>query len=83
MRVRLTFDFTDEQRKAIGKVMGCRKPASRKQLVQYFTARITQIGALLEEGLRAAQRQEEASHPTLFPLDAPMTSTAPLAEVAP
>lgn len=49
MRVHMTFDLTDRQREAVGRVMGCRKPATRTQAVQWLSATVQ---SALEHALR-------------------------------
>ena len=40
MRIRLTFDFDDDERRAIAAKLGCRRPATRTQIVQQVSGLI-------------------------------------------
>jgi len=41
MRCRLTHEFGDEERQAVGHAMGCRRPASRQQCLQWLIEQVT------------------------------------------
>lgn len=37
MKVRMTFDLSDEQRLALARRLGCKRPATRAQVIQAIT----------------------------------------------
>lgn len=66
MRIHLTFDFNDEQRRAIARLRKHRRPSSRTELIQFVTETVAmQVAGAVAE-LRQVEQEPDRRQLKLF-----------------